>query len=81
MTEHLVLLDDSIFDNGAYLEPGQSDVTAHLKRKCPSGWALDMRAVDGSVTDDIVGQLSSPITSAAPTRATQAGVSSPCQTP
>ena len=61
MTEHLVLLGDSIFDNGAYLEPGQSDVTAHLKRKCPSGWALNMRAVDGSVTDDIVGQLSSPI--------------------
>jgi hypothetical protein len=36
-------------------------VTAHLKRKWPSGWALDMRAVDASVADDIVGQFSSPV--------------------
>ncbi len=61
LTKHLVLLGDSIFDNGAYVEPGQADVTTHLKRKCPSGWVLDMRAVDGSVADDIVGQLSSPV--------------------
>ena len=61
MARHLVLLGDSIFDNGAYIEPGQADVGAHLKRKCPSGWRLDMRAVDGAVADDIVGQLSSPV--------------------
>ncbi len=29
---HLVLLGDSIFDNGVYVEPGQADVTAHLHR-------------------------------------------------
>ncbi len=61
MTKHLVLLGDSIFDNRAYVEPEQADVMAHLKRKWPSGWALDMRAVDRSVADDIVGQLSSPV--------------------
>ena len=61
MTRHLVLLGDSILDNGAYVEPGQADVMAHLKRKCPSGWALEMRAVDGSVADDIAGQLSNPV--------------------
>jgi len=61
MTEHLVILGDSVFDNGAYIEPGQADVTEHLKRKCPSGWTLDMRAVDGSETVDIAGQLLSPV--------------------
>ncbi len=61
MANYLVLLGDSIFDNGAYIRSGQADVTAHLKRKCPSGWALDMRAVDGSVADDIARQLSNPI--------------------
>ena len=59
MTKHLILLGDSIFDNGVYVEPGQNDVTAHLERKLiSSDWKLDMRAVDGSVVSDVVNQLS-----------------------
>ena len=59
MTKHLVLLGDSIFDNGVYVEPGQANVTAHLERKLPPiGWTLDMRAVDGDVTSSVEGQLS-----------------------
>lgn len=58
MTNHLVLLGDSIFDNGVYVKPGEADVTKHLERKLdPSEWTLDMRAVDGAVTDSVKGQL------------------------
>ncbi len=58
MTEHLVLLGDSVFDNGVYVEPGQADVTAHLRRKLePLGWMLDMLAVDGAVASSVEGQL------------------------
>ena len=56
--KHLVLLGDSVFDNGAYVEPGQADVTAHLRRKLELlGWTLDMRAVDGAVASSVEGQL------------------------
>ena len=58
MTKHLVLLGDSIFDNGVYVEPGQADVTAHLERKLsPLGGTLDMRAVDGAVASSVAFQL------------------------
>ena len=58
MTKNLVLLGDSVFDNGVYVEPGQADVTAHLRRKLePLGWMLDMRAVDGAVVSSVEGQL------------------------
>ena len=58
MAKHLVLLGDSIFDNGVYVEPGQADVTAHLRRKLGLlGWTLDMRAVDGAVASCVEGQL------------------------
>ncbi len=58
MTKHLILLGDSIFDNGVYVELGQNDVTVHLERKLISlDWKLDMRAVDGSVVSDVVNQL------------------------
>ena len=60
MTNHLVLLGDSVFDNGVYVKPGEADVTAHLVRKLgPSDWTLDMRAVDGHVADSVKGQLRS----------------------
>ena len=58
MTRHLVLVGDSIFDNGTYVDLGQDDVTAHLKRKlAPLDWTLDMRAVDGAVASHIESQL------------------------
>ena len=58
VAKHLILLGDSVFDNGVYVEPGQADVTDHLKRKIePKGWSVEVRAVDGDVTSDIERQL------------------------
>ena len=42
MSKQLILLGDSIFDNGVYVAPGQDDVTAHLQRKiADTDWTLD----------------------------------------
>ena len=58
VAKHLILLGDSVFDNGVYVDPGQADVTEHLKRKIePKGWSVEVRAVDGDVTSDIERQL------------------------
>ena len=58
MSKNLLLLGDSIFDNGVYVRPGEEDVTAHLKRKLePMGWTIDMRAVDGNLVEHIQAQL------------------------
>ena len=60
MSKHLILLGDSIFDNGIYVEPGQADVTDHLQRKlADTDWTLDQRAVDGAVVSSVLHQLSS----------------------
>jgi len=60
MSRQLILLGDSIFDNGVYVAPGQDDVTDHLQRKiADSDWTLDQRAVDGAVVSDVIQQLSS----------------------
>ena len=60
MSKHLILLGDSIFDNGIYVEPGQADVTDHLQRKiADTDWTLDQRAVDGAVVSSALDQLSS----------------------
>jgi hypothetical protein len=58
MTKHITLLGDSVFDNGSYVEPGQNDVTAHLRKKLDAiGGTFEMRAVDGDITTDIEEQL------------------------
>ena len=53
---HIVLLGDSIFDNGVYV-PGQPDVVKQLRSALPSGWAATLCAVDGAVTRSVAGQL------------------------
>jgi hypothetical protein len=53
---HLVLLGDSILDNGAYTAGGPAVIT-HVQRKIPEGWRASLSAVDGSTTDDIHTQL------------------------
>jgi hypothetical protein len=53
---HLVLLGDSIFDNGAYTGGGP-EVLAQVRRHLPQGWRSTLLAVDGSTTKDIDGQL------------------------
>ena len=53
---HIVLLGDSIFDNGVYV-PGQPDVVKQLRAVLPEGWKATLCAVDGAVTRSVPGQL------------------------
>jgi lysophospholipase L1-like esterase len=53
---HIVLLGDSIFDNGVYV-PGHPDVVKQLRGVLPEGWTATLCAVDGAVTRSVAGQL------------------------
>jgi len=53
---HVVLLGDSIFDNGAYV-PGQPDVVRQVRSKLPQAWRATLCAVDGAVIRDVAHQL------------------------
>ena len=53
---HIVLLGDSIFDNGAYTR-GEPDVVTHLRRLLPEGWRASSCAVDGARTGDLARQV------------------------
>jgi len=52
----VVLLGDSIFDNGAYTSGGP-DVTAQLRSLLPGGWTVGLVAVDGARVEDVFRQL------------------------
>lgn len=54
MQKHLVLLGDSIFDNGTYVD-GPNAVRDHLARIIPD-WQITLIAVDGHTTRDIPDQ-------------------------
>ncbi len=54
--QHIVLLGDSIFDNGSYV-PGGHDVPQQLQGHLPAGWKVTLLAVDGDVTADVAVQL------------------------
>ncbi|MGH7908257.1 MAG: SGNH/GDSL hydrolase family protein [Thermodesulfobacteriota bacterium] len=54
---HIILLGDSILDNGAYVQSGEPGVIEQLKHKLPEGWQATLRAVDGSITDDVKRQV------------------------
>src|SRR3954453_15257592 len=54
--KHIVLLGDSVFDNGAYLGDGPEVVT-QLRQRLPAGWRATLAAVDGGVIRDIAYQL------------------------
>ena len=53
---HVVLLGDSIFDNGVYV-PGEPDVVEQLRAALPQGWSATLCAVDGAVTRSVAAQL------------------------
>lgn len=53
---HVVLLGDSIFDNGAYTGGGP-DVITQLRAVLPAGWRATLAAVDGATTKDFEPQL------------------------
>jgi hypothetical protein len=53
---HIVLLGDSVFDNGVYVNGGP-DVRQQLVSKLPVGWKATLCAVDGSVVQNVSSQL------------------------
>jgi len=54
--KHVVLLGDSIFDNGAYVNGGPG-VIRQFKSILPQDWQASLLAVDGSVTTDVIDQI------------------------
>jgi hypothetical protein len=53
---HVILLGDSIFDNGVYVDGGP-DVVRQLRSKLPADWDSSLLAVDAAVTADVRRQL------------------------
>ena len=53
---HVVLLGDSVLDNGAYVSGGP-DVVQQLRRRLPQGARATLAAIDGAVTDGVRLQL------------------------
>ena len=54
--KHLVLLGDSIFDNGVYVAGGP-DVISQVREKIPADWHATLCAVDGDRIADVATQL------------------------
>ncbi|HEX8168625.1 MAG TPA: GDSL-type esterase/lipase family protein [Beijerinckiaceae bacterium] len=54
---HIVLLGDSIFDNGVYVRSGEPDVARQLEARLPAGSRATLRAVDGATTGGVARQL------------------------
>ncbi len=56
---HIVLLGDSIFDNGAYVhrDRGEEPVIDQLRARLPRGWGATLAARDGSVACNVCQQL------------------------
>jgi lysophospholipase L1-like esterase len=54
--QSVVLLGDSILDNGPYTRP-EPDTTAHLQRLLGSEWSVQRLARDGARLSDLRGQL------------------------
>jgi hypothetical protein len=53
---HVILLGDSILDNGAYVRGGP-EVVRQLRGKLPTDWDSSLLAVDGARTGDVLAQL------------------------
>lgn len=52
----VVLLGDSILDNGAYTRGGPH-VAAQVEAALPPGWRCELAAVDGATTEDVPRQM------------------------
>ena len=48
------MLGDSIFDNSAYVLPGEPDVIKQLHAIIPDHWKATLLALDGSTTDGVI---------------------------
>lgn len=53
---HIVLLGDSVFDNGDYVG-SDPDVVSHLRAMMPDDWQATLAAVDGNLVEQVSGQL------------------------
>jgi hypothetical protein len=53
---HVILLGDSIFDNGRYV-PGGPAVIEQLRERLPRGWNATLLAADGAIVADVADQL------------------------
>jgi len=53
--KHIVLLGDSVFDNRSYVGGGY-DVVSHLRQQIPGEWKVSLRALDGSVVENVRAQ-------------------------
>ena len=53
---HVILLGDSIFDNGVYVSGGP-DVVHQVRHVMPEGWQATLLAVDGAVTSGVASQV------------------------
>jgi hypothetical protein len=57
MSQHLVLLGDSILDNAAYVPGRRPAVIDQVGSRLPTRWVATLLARDGSVIDDVYRQL------------------------
>lgn len=57
MTQHVLLLGDSIFDNSSYIHPEEPDVLKQVAVLMPRGGSVILGARDGDVTKDVKNQL------------------------
>lgn len=53
---HLILLGDSIFDNGRYIN-GSPDVSQQLQSLISAEWQITSLAIDGAITDSVLLQM------------------------
>ncbi len=54
---HIVLFGDSIFDNKVYVGENGKDVITHLRERLLNDWQATLKAVDGSVIENVSEQL------------------------
>jgi len=54
---HIVLFGDSIFDNKVYVGENGKAVITHLRERLPNGWQATLKAVDGSMIENVSEQL------------------------
>jgi hypothetical protein len=52
--KHIVLLGDSIFDNGAWILPDEPAVIEQLQAVLPDTWKASLLALDGSTTAGVI---------------------------
>jgi hypothetical protein len=57
MSQHLVLLGDSIFDNAGYVPGGRPAVIDQVRSRLPRGWSASLLAIDGNVINYVPRQL------------------------